>query len=204
MKIYLDNCALQRPLDDTSKMRIRLESEAVIEIIEVIESHTIELLTSTVLEYEIHKWGDPFRVEFTLRILSLASKNITLQNHIIERAVEFESYGVDGIDALHLAAAEDGGADYLCTCDVKFLKRSKEIRGGVTTKVISPVSFVEVHDENPDLLESHPRRPTIYPDLNHTIPGYILLSNGFKCKIWSSERNLRCKIFCVSAIREFP
>ncbi len=122
----------------------------MIEIIEVIESHSVELLNSNVLEYEISKCGDPFRVEFSLQILSLASEKITLQNHMIARAMKFESFGVEGVDALHLAAAEAGGADYLCTCDDKFLKRSKNIRGGVTTKVISPISFVEVYDGNTD------------------------------------------------------
>ena len=30
MRIYLDNCCLNRPFDDQSKMRIRLEAEAVL------------------------------------------------------------------------------------------------------------------------------------------------------------------------------
>lgn len=29
MKIYLDNCCLNRPFDDQSNLRVRLESEAV-------------------------------------------------------------------------------------------------------------------------------------------------------------------------------
>lgn len=34
MKIYFDNCALQRPLDDKSQTRIRLEAEAILSILE--------------------------------------------------------------------------------------------------------------------------------------------------------------------------
>lgn len=34
MKIYLDNCSLQRPLDDKSQIRIRLEAEAILAVIE--------------------------------------------------------------------------------------------------------------------------------------------------------------------------
>ncbi len=45
MKIYLDNCAIQRPLDDKSQIRIALESEAVLGIISLFELKTIELLS---------------------------------------------------------------------------------------------------------------------------------------------------------------
>ena len=38
MKIYLDNCCFNRPFDDQSQLRIRLESEAKLKIQEDIRS----------------------------------------------------------------------------------------------------------------------------------------------------------------------
>lgn len=46
MRIYMDNCCLNRPFDDQSKIRIRLESEAVLFIQEKIATHEIELAWS--------------------------------------------------------------------------------------------------------------------------------------------------------------
>lgn len=52
MKIYLDNCALQRPLDDKSQMRIRLEAEAVLSVLELCKAGELDLISSEALELE--------------------------------------------------------------------------------------------------------------------------------------------------------
>jgi hypothetical protein len=46
MKVYLDNCCLQRPLDDKSQIRIALEAEAVLSILAICESGILELISS--------------------------------------------------------------------------------------------------------------------------------------------------------------
>jgi len=55
MKIYLDNCALQRPLDDKSQMRIRLEAEAILSVMELCKAGDLDLISSEALELEIAK-----------------------------------------------------------------------------------------------------------------------------------------------------
>jgi hypothetical protein len=37
MKVYLDNCALNRPFDDQSQERIRIETEAVVLVLSHLE-----------------------------------------------------------------------------------------------------------------------------------------------------------------------
>lgn len=39
MKIYLDMCCLSRPCDDQSQPRIRVETEAVLAILDKISNH---------------------------------------------------------------------------------------------------------------------------------------------------------------------
>jgi len=38
MLIYLDTCSIQRPLDDRSQPRINLEAEAIVTVLNFIES----------------------------------------------------------------------------------------------------------------------------------------------------------------------
>lgn len=38
MRVYLDTCSLQRPLDDKSQLRIRLEAEAVLSVLDLVEA----------------------------------------------------------------------------------------------------------------------------------------------------------------------
>ena len=52
MKIYLDNCCFNRPFDDQSQIRIRLESEAKLKIQEEIRSGKFQLVWSYILDYE--------------------------------------------------------------------------------------------------------------------------------------------------------
>jgi len=58
MKIYLDNCCFNRPFDDQSQLKIRLESEAKMAIQEGIRSGAYLLVWSYVMDYENHK--NPF------------------------------------------------------------------------------------------------------------------------------------------------
>ena len=46
MRIYFDMCSLQRPLDDKSQLRVRLEVEAILGTIEFCESGQAELVSS--------------------------------------------------------------------------------------------------------------------------------------------------------------
>lgn len=52
MRIYLDNCALNRPFDDQSHIRIRLESEAKLYLQEKIKNREIEFIWSYILDVE--------------------------------------------------------------------------------------------------------------------------------------------------------
>lgn len=59
MKVYLDNCWFNRPYDDQSKIRIRLEAEAKYTIQEEIRKGAFKLIWSYILDYENNK--NPFR-----------------------------------------------------------------------------------------------------------------------------------------------
>lgn len=64
MRIYLDNCCFNRPYDDQSHLKIRLESEAKLGIQEKIRSSEYDLVWSYILDYENKKirfWNEKNR-----------------------------------------------------------------------------------------------------------------------------------------------
>ena len=142
MKIYLDNCILQRPLDDQTQPRIFLESQVVSEIFSLCESGELGLIASEILEIEVNKTPNPKRKKLAQKVLALAIDKILTTKEIINRAAEFEKRGFAAFDALHLASAEAAQADYFCTCDDKFLKRAKA-QNDVQIRVCNPLELAQ-------------------------------------------------------------
>jgi predicted nucleic acid-binding protein len=142
MKIYLDNCSLQRPLDSKVHTRIVLEAEAVLGILALFESGQVALVSSEALLFEIDHNPNTTRQEYALEVLSKAKTFVTLSERVEKQAGKFETLGIKPLDALHLASAEDAQADYFCTCDDRLFKRAKAI-SGLRTKVVSPVELIK-------------------------------------------------------------
>nr|VFJ66846.1 MAG: hypothetical protein BECKFW1821C_GA0114237_101082 [Candidatus Kentron sp. FW] len=92
MLIYLDNCCIQRPLDDRSQSRINLEAKAIEAVLELIESGAIRLLSSQVNEVEIRNTPDSERGRriFAMGIVSLADTIATVSRAAYERAEKIE------------------------------------------------------------------------------------------------------------------
>lgn len=142
MRIYFDNCSLQRPLDDQTQARVARETEAVIEILAACETGDLTLVSSEILTAEIEGAPDSERRETVLGILDIAGATIAVDEEIRKRAEEIETSGIKSFDALHLASAEAGRADYFCTCDDKLLRKAKA-RRDLKTKAVSPIELFE-------------------------------------------------------------
>lgn len=146
MKIYLDLCALQRPLDTKDQPRIAVEAEAVLSVLALFESGQIELVSSETLLFEATRNPNQTRTEYTLEVLRRADQTIELDKKIQKRAREFTEMRIQPLDALHLASAEIAKVAYFCTCDDRFLKAAKSI-DKLQTKVVSPTELVEEIDK---------------------------------------------------------
>jgi predicted nucleic acid-binding protein len=141
VKIYLDLCAIQRPLDTPDHVRIVLESEAVLGIIAFCDNGQVEILSSEALLYEGEQSSLPIRKEHTLSVLAKAKNVINVTKNETQRAADLKSLGIKPLDALHLALAETGSADYFCTCDDKLLRNAKKVED-LTVKIINPVDLI--------------------------------------------------------------
>lgn len=74
MLIHLDNCSLQRPFDDRTQHRIRVEAEATLVLVQLVENGNLEVLSSDALLYEIDKAPDPLRRDFAMAVLAVSSR----------------------------------------------------------------------------------------------------------------------------------
>jgi predicted nucleic acid-binding protein len=142
MKIYLDNCCLQRPLDDKSQLRIQLEAEAILAVLTFCEEQEVQLVSSDVLEFEKDKNPHPQRKAYVEEILANAPVFVELNDKIVQRGKELEQVGFKGADALHIACAESEQVDYFCSCDERLLRRAKTLKV-IRVKVVSPLELVE-------------------------------------------------------------
>ncbi len=142
MKIYLDNCSLQRPFDDLSQDRIKGEAVAIIKILAICEAGTVELISSEVLEAEIFRILDGERKEKLLQILKVATHTVFAGGEIVRRAKELQGYGIKAFDALHFASAEADEANYFCTSDDKLLKNIKTVTD-TKTEPVTPAELLE-------------------------------------------------------------
>lgn len=143
MKVYLDNCMLNRPFDDQTQERIFLETQAFLILLKYIENGDIELITSFINTYEADSISYFDRKNKISNYLSLSHMNINLDNEIKLRALSLSRLGFTGIDALHLACVEAGNADYFVTYDDQVSKLANKNAHQITVKVVSLFKVIE-------------------------------------------------------------
>lgn len=140
MKIYLDNCCFNRPFDDQSQIRIKIETEAKLNIQENVRSGKLQLVWSYILDYENNQ--NPFseRKEQIASWKTYAIEDLVEDKSIIEQALFLNQFGFKKIDSLHIACAIVAKCDYYLTTDDKVLKKSNMI---TATKITDPVGFIK-------------------------------------------------------------
>ncbi|MCE7980886.1 MAG: PIN domain-containing protein [Caldilinea sp. CFX5] len=144
--LYLDTCSIQRPLDTLTQTRLRLEAEAILGVLAQVRVGNVDLISSTVLELEIRQNPIATRREHGEQVLAQATEIVLVDAQIQQRAIDFGRMGIKAMDALHLAAAEAARVDFFCTCDDRFLRRTKRITD-LRIRVVSPLELIEVIEE---------------------------------------------------------
>lgn len=138
MRLYLDTIVLNRPFDDQSQVKVLLETQAMLLILQIIASQQVKLVTSNVLEYENSRNSDADRARAVNLYLQLATFRQVADEAIRQRALELEQNGVKAIDTLHVACAEASNSDYFLTCDKRLINRCQAL----SLKVMNPADFI--------------------------------------------------------------
>ena len=134
----MDNCAYNRPYDEQNDIRIRLESEAKLFIQEQIKDNKVDLVWSSVNEYENNDNPSLEKRERILMWKNIAVHKCRLNEKILIKALELQAINFRAKDALHMASAIDSRCDFFITTDRKIL--NKKIDG---LAVVNPLVFVE-------------------------------------------------------------
>jgi len=129
MRFYLDACCLQRPFDDQTQLRIRVESEAVLAILSAVEAGEATLLTSEALAFEIERIPVERRREEAFGMLALAKEHLVLTEASVAMAESLARAGISAMDALHAALASEAKADFFATTDDKLLRKLQSTIG---------------------------------------------------------------------------
>ncbi|NEP58527.1 MAG: type II toxin-antitoxin system VapC family toxin [Symploca sp. SIO2G7] len=139
MRIYLDNCAFNRPFDDQGQIRIRLEAEAKLYLQDKIRQGTLELIWSYILEFENE--ANPFleRQAAIREWRSLAVVEIEENASVLKIAKSLLRKGVKAKDALHVASAIEGCADYFVTTDDRLIKKLSDL---TAVQIINPLDII--------------------------------------------------------------
>ncbi len=143
MKVYLDACCLNRPFDNQSQPRVRLEAEAIALILEKFRQSEWEWIGSEILLHEVGQNPDLENRERALSFAALTHQVVEITEKILRRAEELEEAGFDSYDAIHLSSAELGKADVFLTTDDQVLKVVARKKSLFSFTVENPVKWLE-------------------------------------------------------------
>ncbi len=145
MRIYLNTSAYNRPFDNLSAERVRVEAEAVASLLAAVADGRAVLVGSEYLDFEIGQTPDRERARRVHALLRDVTVRVEMAPALLARARVLERHGLRGLDALHVAAAEKGRADLLVTTDDRLVKRAARAGVALATRIVfPPAALVEL------------------------------------------------------------
>ncbi len=141
-KIYLDVCCLNRPFDDWTQERIRLEGEAILSIMERIRAKKWQLVTSEAITVELEKMRNLEKLENILKLLEFATITINIDEEVDFRSQQLENLGFSLYDSFHIVCAEVAQVDILLSTDDRLLKNALRHQGVLKIAVDNPVTWL--------------------------------------------------------------
>lgn len=142
MRIYLDTCCLNRPFDDQSIDRNRLEAEAVLSILRHVHSGEWQLVGSEVIEFELEKIDSVEKLEQVTGLLSLATDTTEATDECYNRMSELVALRLKSVDALHVACAELSDCDIFLTTDDRLRRAADRIQNSLRVRVANPLDWL--------------------------------------------------------------
>jgi len=142
MRVYIDVCWLNRPLDDQSQARVRLEADAVEVVLQLCSDGAHTWVSSPVVDAEAARNPDPLRRGIVADLLRGADECAEIRAECEAFARVLASRGVSAMDALHLAAAERARCDVYLTTDDRLVRAASRCGEALTVRVVNPVVWL--------------------------------------------------------------
>jgi len=138
---YLDLCCLNRPFDEQHQPRVRLETEAVLGLIQLSILGELRWVTSDALELESSQNPDTDRRGEVDLLLRTATTRVAVGLQERERGRDLQALGFKAFDALHIACAERASVDALLTTDDRLWRRAQRETGKLAVRVENPAKW---------------------------------------------------------------
>jgi predicted nucleic acid-binding protein len=136
--VYFDICALKRPFDDHAQARVRLEADAVLELLAA-TADRISFVRAAAQDLENEQNPLAGRAARVASWLANLPRSDAKPEELVRRTGELMALGFRNFDALHVASAELGGADVLVTTDDRLLPLAAREAARLRVRVIDPV-----------------------------------------------------------------
>jgi hypothetical protein len=91
VKVYLDMCSIQRPLDSQDDVRVVTEAQAVLGVLRLCESGQVTPVGSDALLFELEKNPHPIRKDYAAVVLSNAAVFTATDQRVEARAASSPS-----------------------------------------------------------------------------------------------------------------
>lgn len=142
MRLYFDVCCYSRLFDDQTQVKIYMESEAVLNIINIAKQSNEDIIGSSALDLEIDQIDN---IEKREKIKYFYHQTITEKTdytqNVLNRVKEIsEQTKIKTLDSFHLSFAENSNVDILLTTDARFEKYCSKMN--LKVKVINPIKYL--------------------------------------------------------------
>ena len=144
MKLYLDNSFLNRFFDDPALGANKLERDILLRILDQAHVGDIQLVNSSVIEFENARNPFPQRKQFVEQVMKSAPMFQNYTEAATERVQELvDTCKLSLYDARHIAVAEAAQVDFFLTCDYDLVKKYQG-----TLNVMTPTTFATYYDQH--------------------------------------------------------
>ena len=141
MRAYLDLCALKRPFDDQTQSRIRLEANAVLELLSA-SPERVTFVHSRA--HDVENAQNPIRWR-AARVAAWLESATALPDakadELVRRTSALMALGFQNFDALHIASAESAGVDVFVTTDDRLLNLANRHATVLRVRVVDVVTL---------------------------------------------------------------
>jgi len=128
---------LNRPFDDQSQDRVRVEAEAILNILEYCQNGDWMLASSKVLDFELAQCPDSVKLVRIRALYAVAQSRLVTTERVKARSREFQQQGISFFDSLHIALAEAHQQDVFLSTDDKLCRAAAAFR--LKVRVANPV-----------------------------------------------------------------
>lgn len=143
LKVYLDTCCVNRLFDLQTQVRVQRETQAVVQILGYFVTMRWVWFSSEILEDEVNADSDSERRSRVKSVMEHVHHMLSVGTKEEARAEELEGLGFRHYDALHIACAENGGADILLTTDDRMLRLAKRHSIQLQVPIENPYTWLQ-------------------------------------------------------------